>query len=248
MATSETDSHPSLTNRSDLWWKQPLLLLCAGIFAIGYLTWAALQNTNYEWGPFISPIYATPWIPSWWPFSPAFILLWIPAGFRATCYYGRKAYYRAGFGDPASCAVEEPYRRRYSGETALPFVLNNLHRFFLYLAIGMTILHWIEFFQSVWNNGTLYVGIGTLIMLVDTSALTLYVFSCHSFRHLFGGTRCFGCSKSAVIRHGIWEKISAINIFHDRWFWISLFSIIIADLYIRLLSMGVIPFDPHVNF
>jgi hypothetical protein len=246
MATNETDSHPSLTNRTDQWWKQPLLLLLGGILAIGYLTWAAVQNAHFEHGPFVSPIYATPWVPSWWSFSPAFILLWIPAGFRATCYYGRKAYYRAGFGDPASCAVEEPYRKGYTGETVFPFVLNNLHRFFLYLAIAMTLLHWFELLQSIWANGSVYLGIGTLIMLMDTVALSLYVLSCHSFRHLFGGNRCFGgCSNSAKVKHDIWSVISAINVFHDRWFWISLISIVIADIYIRMLSMGIIPFDPH---
>lgn len=40
--------------------------------------------------------------------------------------------------------------------------------------------------------------------------------------------------------------MSVLNRFHGVWFWVSLFSIIIADLYVRLLAMGVIVHDPHI--
>ena len=36
---------------------------------------------------------------------------------------------------PAACAVSERAGRGYRGETAFPFVLQNLHRYFLYLAL-----------------------------------------------------------------------------------------------------------------
>src|SRR5919197_1031337 len=32
------------------------------------------------------------WWPGWFPFSSAMLILIIPAGFRLTCYYDRKAY------------------------------------------------------------------------------------------------------------------------------------------------------------
>ena len=84
--------------------------------------------------PFFSPFFANAPLPAW--LSPAILILWIPIGFRTTCYYFRRAYYRAYFADPPACAVgEPPIHRRYRMEAALPFILQNLHRFFLYLAV-----------------------------------------------------------------------------------------------------------------
>ncbi len=64
--------------------------------------------------PFYSPLIVLPsWLPAW--ISPAFLILWAPAGFRVTCYYYRKAYYRAFFLDPVACAVGEPSSSAASG-------------------------------------------------------------------------------------------------------------------------------------
>src|SRR5690242_16017070 len=98
------------TQRRDSWWAQPLAIAAyLGAFGV-YATWAALQNANYEWGPYLSPMYSPLLKPDWWPLSPAFLILGGPAGFRATCYYYRKAYYRSIFLDPAACAVGESKR------------------------------------------------------------------------------------------------------------------------------------------
>ena len=51
-----------------------------------------------------------------------------------TCYYYRKAYYRAFWLSPPSCAVAEPHKR-YTGETRFPLVLQNVHRYFFYLGV-----------------------------------------------------------------------------------------------------------------
>ena len=48
------------------------------------------------------------WLPLWVPFSAAFLILPFPGLFRFTCYYYRKAYYRAFWADPVACAVGEP--------------------------------------------------------------------------------------------------------------------------------------------
>ncbi|MFX9038760.1 hypothetical protein ABTN43_19155, partial [Acinetobacter baumannii] len=66
--------------------------------------------------------------PSWWflPFfSSAMLILIVPAGFRLTCYYYRKAYYRSFMADPPACAVGEP-RQSYWGENRLPLILQNI--------------------------------------------------------------------------------------------------------------------------
>lgn len=250
MALTNSPAHIRVTNRSDHWLSGTLLILLGLILGFGYLTWAAVQNAHYSWGPYVSPIYSSPYVPEWWTISPAFLLLWIPAGFRLSCYYGRKIYYRALFADPAACAVDEPYRHHYSGEKKFPFVLQNIHRYFLYFAIGLTILHWYELVTSIFFKSGFYLGLGTLILLIDTLALTFYVFGCHSLRNWVGGnkrsfSKCSGCPK---VSYHAWKGVNLLNQFHGKWFWISLFSIAAADIYIRLLSMGVLTFDPHFSF
>ncbi len=242
----------TITNRTDSWWALPLLMLVAGVSAVLYLGFAAFSGAHYAFPPYVSPVYAAPFIPVWWKLSPAFLLLWVPLGFRLTCYYSRKTYYQAALLDPAACAVSEPYRKGYSGETQFPFILQNFHRYFLYLALILLGLHWYELCTSIVHEGRVYLGVGTLILFLDTLALTLYVFSCHSLRHLVGVKRGFSsCCKdkdAKKIRYALWKKISVLNTFHNGWFWISLFSIVVADAYIRLLSLGIIPFDAHVVF
>ena len=111
-----------------------------------------LFGTPYEHdgylSPLFSPLIAPSWLPTW--ISPGLLILWIPLGFRATCYYYRKAYYRFYFADPPGCAVGEPtVHKRYKMETAFPFILQNLHRYFLYLAFIPLVFLWIDAVQSL---------------------------------------------------------------------------------------------------
>ena len=75
----------------------------------------------------------------WCPLSSALIILIFPLGFRMTCYYYRKAYYRSFWLSPPACAVAEPHKA-YSGETRLPLILNNIHRYFWYAAIVVALI------------------------------------------------------------------------------------------------------------
>ena len=58
-----------------------------------------------------------------------------PAFFRLTCYYYRGAYYKAFWADPPSCTVGEP-RSSYWGENSFPLILQNVHRYMLFLSLG----------------------------------------------------------------------------------------------------------------
>ena len=98
------------TTRIDNWWVGPLFTSIGLLAFIFYSTWAAFQNEHYQWGPYLSPFYAPLLEFEWWPLSPAFLILWAPAGFRFTCYYYRKAYYRSVFLTPSACAVEQGLR------------------------------------------------------------------------------------------------------------------------------------------
>jgi hypothetical protein len=41
-------------------------------------------------------------------------------------------------------------------------------------------------------------------------------------------------------RYKLWRMITRLNERHMEYAWVSLFSVALADLYVRLLSMGVI--------
>lgn len=79
------------------------------------------------------------------------------------------------------------------------------------------------------------------LIAADAVLTGLYVFSCHSFRHLAGGNLdCYSCTAYTRRRHSLWERVSAWNQRHGLWFWASLASIVLADIYIRLLALDVI--------
>ena len=245
MASSPVPSHTTQlgeTQRRDAWWLEllPVIILFGG-FGI-YATLRAFEGRYYDWGPYLSPFYSPLIDPQhhWWSLSPALLILAAPLGFRTTCYYYRKAYYRAFFLDPPACAVSESSSRKYRGETAFPFVLQNVHRYFLYLAIIFICFLWYDVFKAFSFEGKFGVGLGTLIMLVNVCLLTLYTFSCHSLRHIVGGKLdCFSCSNFGKPRHSAWSFLTILNEHHMLWAWASLISVGFTDFYIRMLKAGV---------
>lgn len=245
------------TARRDAWWVEPLIVVTVlGAFAV-YATWAALQGEHYAYGNYLSPFYSPEifgesphallgpkpaWWPSWLPFTPAVLILWAPGGFRFTCYYYRGAYYKAFWADPPSCAVGEP-RTRYCGETAFPLVLQNVHRYFLYLALLFLPILAHDVWKALWfaNPATgaveLGLGVGTVVLAANVVCLAGYTLGCHSLRHLSGGGA--DCLGGARVRRGCYRGVSWFNRAHMRWAWVSLFTVAFADLYVRLCSMGI---------
>jgi hypothetical protein len=186
------------------------------------------------------------------------LILWIPLGFRTTCYYYRKAYYRAFFLDPAACSVGEA-RHDYQGENRL-FLFQNLHRFFFYLAVIILIVLGYDAIKAmIWPvNGVgaggemaagpreLGIGLGTLVMILNVILLAGYTFGCHSLRHLVGGSvDCFSCASFGKARFNAWRGVSFLNRNHMAWAWVSLVWVALTDLYIRLCAMGIIN-DPRL--
>ena len=247
---------PFRTSRPDAWWLQPLVVFLVLAGFIVYATWAALQNAHYTFGPYLSPLYSPEifgssphallgprpdWWPGWLPFSPAILILWAPGGFRVTCYYYRGAYYKAFWADPPACAVGEP-RTSYRGEQSLPLVLQNIHRYFLVLAvivIGVLLVDSWNSFRFADASGTRFgIGVGSLVITLNAVCLGGYTFGCHSFRHVAGGMldRLAG----HPVRKAAYDCASCLNRAHGRWAWASLFTVAGSDLYVRLCSMGVI--------
>ncbi len=243
------------TLRTDRWWQQPAVNAIGLGAAVVYLTWASLVNTNYFWRPYISPLYSPciaskcpagsgwDWIPWVGWLTPAILIIWGPMGFRFTCYYYRKAYYRAFWQAPASCAVREPHAK-YTGETRFPLVLQNVHRYFFYVAlIFNVILTWDAVLGFRGHTGQWgHMGLGTLVLIVNATLLWLYSLSCHACRHITGG-RLKHFSKHPV-RYWGWTQVSKLNAKHMELAWVSLYFVLFTDLYIRLVSAGVFS-DPR---
>lgn len=245
------------TARRDVWWVYPLLVFLGLSTFLVYATWAAFQGEHYVHGPYLSPFYSPEifggsphswlgprpgWWPLWLPFSPALIILPIPALFRLTCYYYRGAYYKAFWADPPSCAVGEP-RSSYQGENSFPLILQNVHRYMLFISAGVLLILAIDVWKAFWFtdpvSGTVSfgMGVGTLVLAVNTVLLGGYLFGCHSMRHVVGG--CVDQLSRAPLGVAAYSCVSCLNRRHMVWAWTSLFAVGFADLYVRLCAMGV---------
>ncbi|HEY3779893.1 MAG TPA: hypothetical protein VGL56_02325 [Fimbriimonadaceae bacterium] len=231
-----------VTSRRDAWWLTPAVTFIVFASFIVYSTWAALQGNHYRWGPYLSPFYSPEvitnrpgWFPHWLPFSPALFILPFPALFRFTCYYYRGAYYKAFWADPPACGVSEP-RKGFTGEHGWPLIAQNVHRYFFYAALIFLIFLWRDVIVAFDFDGHFGIGVGTLVLLINTSLLTCYTFSCHSLRHLIGGRR--DCLGRKPVSLACYSCVSGLNKKHMLFAWLSLFMVGFADIYVRLVSMG----------
>ena len=253
------------TLRQDRWWVSPAISFSVLSSFIIYATWAAFVNGDYFVRPYLSPFYS-PCLASscggdssqkihgaahvphlgilgpWWIISPAIIILIVPLGFRLTCYYYRRAYYRAFWLSPPACAVGEPHKK-YTGETRFPLIMQNIHRYFFYLGLLLNlVLTWdaIESFidQRSATLGGGYVGLGSFVLLTNAVLLWSYSLSCHSCRHIVGG-RLKHFSRHPI-RFKFWGVVSKLNSRHMQIAWASLVWVALTDLYVRLAASGTL--------
>jgi hypothetical protein len=254
-------SGPAATMRSDNWWAGPVAVFVYITVLMTYLTWALLQGEYYYADPYLSPVYSPVlfattapgsapahhvWFgawPSWWPSflpaSPAIFALIGPGLLRFTCYYYRKAYYRSFVGSPPGCAVAPIPRHGYRGETGL-LVFQNLHRYAMYISLFYLPILTYDAITAFSRDGELGVGVGTIVICINTCLLASYSFGCHSFRHVFGGhDDCMSCGQNTA-KLSVWRFSTWFNERHMQIAMISLFWVAFTDLYIRLVSMGLI--------
>jgi len=148
--------------------------------------------------------------------------------------------------------VSEP-RKGYTGENGWPLLVQNVHRYFMYAAVAFLFFLWHDVWLALWFEDPVRVfsgppgmkmttthfgiGVGTLVLLLNTTLLTFYTLSCHSFRHLIGGR------KDTMAKHKLTLKcyscVTGLNQRHMLYAWCSLFAVMFADLYVRLCSMGI---------
>jgi hypothetical protein len=239
------------TLRNDRWWLAPLTTFTVFFGFVVYATFRAFWGKYYFSEPYLSPFYS-PCLGDCvegasdfgqpfkaWPLSAALIILIFPLGFRMTCYYYRKAYYRAFWLSPPACAVAEPHGS-YSGETRFPLILQNMHRWFWYAAVlvGLVLTFdvFLAFRPAEGESDGIHMGLGTLLMIVNVVLIWAYTLGCHSCRHIMGG-RLRHFSKHPV-RYKLWTWVSKLNGNHARYAWASLISIWVVDLYVWGLAAG----------
>ncbi len=231
--------------RKDAWWVGPAVTIFVLSSFVVYATWRTFEGTGYEWQAYLSPFYSPLFDVSWAKglglgfVTPAMLILPGPLSFRLTCYYYRKAYYRAFAWDPPACAVAERTTHRYHGETKL-LLFQNLHRFALYLAIVVLVVLWKDAVLAVvsWKDGV-HVGVGTLVMTLNVVLISGYTFGCHSFRHLVGGgVNSYSTATLGRLRYAIWKVVTVFNERHMLFAWASLFSVGLTDFYIRMVATG----------
>jgi hypothetical protein len=240
------------TLRTDAWWVQPLITFTVFMAFIAYATFRAFANANYYAEPLISPFYSpclsencvpgsSDWMPigSWWTLSPALLILVFPMGFRLTCYYYRKAYYRAFWLSPPACAVAEPHKK-YTGETRLPLIIQNSHRWWFYIVLLFNVILTydaiIAFRNAEGDWG--HMSVGTLVLLANATFLWLYSASCHSCRHAIGGR--LKHFSAHPMRYKFWTWVSKANHHHPKYAWVSLIGVAFADFYVMLVASGTI--------
>ncbi len=259
------------TLREDNWWLYPGIVLFGLTTFLVYGFWSAWQADFYWYSagetgfggylaPFYSPLLfikegvegAAPmshsifgawpaWWPEWIPPSPSLLILAIPGIFRFTCYYYRKAYYRAFTGTPPACAVGALPRKGksgYMGETGL-MRIQNIHRYTMYFAMLYILVFFYDAYLSFFRGGIPGVGVGSILLLGNPILLACYAFGCHSIRHLLSGRLdCYSCSMIGQTSHKGGRVVTWLNQRHEMFAWLSLIWIMAADFYIRMVSMG----------
>ncbi|MBI3688004.1 MAG: hypothetical protein HY241_11840 [Actinobacteria bacterium] len=243
------------TLRTDSWRKAPTLTV---VLLSGWVLYAVISTAtqsayfvkDYHYlSPFSSPCVTAScdpaardfgaWFGHFPPLLPfAIVVLPLLLSFRLTCYYYRKAYYRAFWQSPPACAVAEPHGR-YSGETRWPLILQNSHRYFFYAAVLISVINTYDAILAFHGrDGGFGIGLGTVIMLVNVVLLWAYTLSCHSCRHITGG-RLRHFSKHPV-RYWVWTQVSKLNARHMQLAWTTLGTLMFTDAYIALVSAGVL--------
>ncbi|VFA93322.1 Uncharacterised protein [Nocardia farcinica] len=243
------------TLRTDRWWLPPLITVLGLAAFVVYATIRSFVRTAY-WVPayhYLTPFYSPclsascvpgsshfgqpfPELPMWIPLG--FVVLPFLLGFRLTCYYYRKAYYRSVWFSPPACAVAEPHRR-YTGETRLPLIVQNAHRYFFYVALVVSVINTYDALVAFHGaDGGFGFGLGNIVLLGNVILLWAYTLSCHSCRHIAGGR--LKHFSAHPVRYWFWTQVSKLNTRHMALAWTTLGTLVLTDFYVMLVASDTI--------
>jgi hypothetical protein len=242
------------TLRTDNWLKSPIVTDLGFAAFIIYATVRAFQRDHFfvEKYHYLTPFYspclskacgdASDFWPQILPTSGllslipyAFLSLPFLLLFRLTCYYYRGAYYRSVWQSPTACAVAEPHAK-YTGETRLPLIIQNTHRYFFYIAGIISIINTYDAIVAFQSPSGFGFGLGNIVLVVNVVMLWVYTISCHSCRHAVGG-KLKHFSKHPV-RYWMWVQVSRLNTRHKLYAWITLGTLMFTDFYVMLMSIN----------
>jgi hypothetical protein len=242
---------PARTLRTDNWRKAPIITVTLLTLWVLYAVvrafmqkWYWVEDYHYL-TPFYSPCVSNGcegdsslfgrFLPDIAIFPFAMLTLPFLGLFRLTCYYYRRAYYRSYWGSPPACAVPD-FHKTYGGESRLPLILQNSHRYFFYFAVLLSIVNTIDAVLAFHSPTGFGIGLGTIILVINVILLWAYTISCHSCRHIVGG-RLRHFSKHPV-RYRAWGFVSKLNAKHMQLAWITLGTLVVTDFYIMAVAAG----------
>jgi hypothetical protein len=242
---------PARTLRTDNWRKAPIITVTLLTLWILYAVvrafmqkWYWVEDYHYL-TPFYSPCVSNGcegdsslfgrFLPDIAIFPFAMLTLPFLGLFRLTCYYYRRAYYRSYWGSPPACAVPD-FHKTYGGESRLPLILQNSHRYFFYFAVLLSIVNTIDAVLAFHSPTGFGIGLGTIILVINVVLLWAYTISCHSCRHIVGG-RLRHFSKHPV-RYRAWGFVSTLNTKHMQLAWTTLGTLVVADFYVMAVAAG----------
>jgi hypothetical protein len=251
---------PAKTLRTDRWWLAPLLTFVGLTAWVTYATVRVFMQ-KYYWvdayhylTPFYSPCLSNGCLPAashfgrFLPDSPLipyaaaslpFLLL-----FRLTCYYYRRAYYRAFWMSPPACAVPDGHAR-YTGETRFPLIFQNLHRYAFYAAVLISLINTYDAVLAMHSPQGFGLGLGNVVLWGNVVLLWAYTLSCHSCRHIVGGR--LKHFSAHPVRYRFWTFVSKLNTRHMLLAWITLGTLALTDFYIMAVSAGWFPDLRFIN-
>ena len=211
-----------------------------------YATCGRSRTRTFQSGNYLSPFYS-PLLPidlasSGCTSRPALFILPFPLCFRATCYYYRKAYYRAFFWDPPACAVRREWRTRARTTPASARSRSSCRTCTATRSTSPSS-------SSSSCGGTPFLAFdfdGALRRrrrLADLPGERRAAEPVHvllpllaaSDRRLHELLFLFARSQDAARPLGADQHL---NENHALWAWLSLFSVVITDLYVRGLALG----------